>query len=68
MVRVRVVLIREVARYRVAVRAQCIGRAPEGVEGQNLGCRAEVASPVDPEALFVRDLAAIAGLIDREAS
>lgn len=68
MERISVVPTRGVARHRVAVRAQCIGRTPEVVEGQNLGYRAEMASPVDPGALFVRDAAKIAGLIHREAA
>lgn len=68
MIRISVVLTRGAARYRVAVQARSIGRALEIVEGQNPDCQAEVAFPIDPEAYFVRDAAAIAGLVDREAA
>ena len=68
MIRISVVLTRGAARYRVAVQAQSIGRALEIVEGQNPGCQAKVAFPIDPETYFVRDAAAIDGLVDREAA
>ena len=68
MIRISVVLTRGAARYRVAVQAQSIGRALEIVEGQNPGCRADVAFPIDPEAYFVREAAAIDCLADREAA
>ncbi len=68
MIRISVVLTRGAARYRVAVQAQSIGRAMEIVEGQNPGCQAKVAFPIDPEAYFVRDAVAIDGLVDREAA
>jgi hypothetical protein len=67
-VKISVVVIRGAARYRVAVQAQSIGRALEIVEGQNPGCQAKVAFPIDPEAFFVRDAAAIDCLADREAA
>ena len=68
MIRISVVLTRGAARYRVAVQAQSIGRALEIVEGQNPGCKAKVAFPIAPEAYFVRDAAAIDGLVYREAA
>ncbi len=68
MIRISVDVARGAARYRVAVQAQSIGRALEIVEGQNPGCKAKVAFPIDPEAFFVRDAAAIDGLVDREAA
>ena len=68
MIRISVVLTRGAARYRVAIQAQSIGRALEIVEGQNPGCQARVVFPIDPEAYFVRDTAAIDGLVDREAA
>jgi hypothetical protein len=68
MIRISVVLTRGAVRYRVAVQAQSIRRALEIVEGQNPGCQVEVASPIDPEAYFVRDVAAIDDLVDREAA
>jgi hypothetical protein len=67
-IRISLVLTRGAARYRVAVQAQSIGRALKIVEGQNPGWRANVAFPIDPEAFFVRDAAAIDCLADREAA
>ena len=68
MIRISVELTRGAVRYRVAVQAQSIRRALEIVEGQNPGCQAKVAFPIDPETFFVRDAAAIGGLVDREAA
>lgn len=68
MIRISVVLTRGAARYRVAVQAQSIRRALEIVEGQNPGCQARVAFPIDPKAFFVRDAAAIADLVNRKAA
>ena len=68
MIRISVVLTRGAAHYRVAVQAQSIGRALEIVEGQNPGCQAKVTFPTDPETYFVRDAAAIDGLVDREVA
>jgi hypothetical protein len=67
-IRISVVLTRGPARYSVAIQAQSIGRTLEIVEGQNPGCQAKVAFPIDPEAYFVRDAAAIDSLVDREAA
>ncbi len=68
MIRISVVLTRGAARCKVAVQAQSIGRALEIVEGQNPCCQAKVAFPIYPEAFFVRDAAAIDGLVDHEAA
>ena len=68
MIRISVDVARGAARYRVAVQAQSIERALEIVEGQNPGCQAKVTFPIDPEAYFVRDTAAIDGLVYREAA
>ena len=68
MIRISLVLTRGATRYRVAVQAQSIRRALEIVEGQNPGCQAKVAFPIDPEAFFVREAAATAGLVDHEAA
>ena len=68
MIRISVVLTRGPARYRVAVKARSIGRALEIVEGSYPGGQADMVSPVDPEASFVRDASAIDGLVDREAA
>ncbi len=68
MIRISLVLTRGATRYRVAVQAQSIRRALEIVEGQNPGCQAKVAFPIDPEAFFVREAAATAGLVYREAA
>jgi hypothetical protein len=51
-IRISVVLTRGAARYRVAVQAQSIGRALEIVEGQNPGCQARVAFPIDPRGVL----------------
>jgi hypothetical protein len=67
-IRISVEVARGAARYRVAVQAQSIERALEILEGQNPGCQAKVAFPIDPEAFFVRDAAAIAGPVDQEAA
>jgi hypothetical protein len=61
-------LTRGAARYRVAIQAQSIGRALEIVEGQNPGCQAKVAFPIDPKTFFVRDTVAIDQTVDREAA
>ena len=67
-IRISVVLTRGPARYRVAVKAQSIRRALEIVEGNYPGRQADMVSPVDPGASFVRDASAIDGLVDREAA
>jgi hypothetical protein len=66
-VRISVALTRGAARYRVAVKAQSIGRALEIVEGNNPGRQADMVSPVDPGASFVREAAPIVGLRNRGA-
>jgi len=53
-------------RYRVSVQAESIRRALEIVEGLNPGGDFRVTFPIDPEAFFVKDPAAMSGLIGRE--
>jgi hypothetical protein len=53
-------------RYRVAVQAESIRRALEIVEGVNPGSDFRVTFPIDPEAFFVEDTAAMAGSIEPE--
>jgi hypothetical protein len=68
MVRISVEVARGAVRYSVAVQAASVGRALEIVGRQDPGREAKVAFPIDPEAFFVRDDAAIAGPIDCEAA
>jgi hypothetical protein len=67
-IRISVEVARGTGRYRVAVQAASIGRALEIVQRQNPDCQAKVVFPIDPEAFFVRDAAASARPIDREAA
>jgi hypothetical protein len=67
-IRISVEVARGAVRYRVAVQAASVGRALEIVGRQDPDCQAKVAFPIDPEAFFVRDDAAIAGPVDCEAA
>ena len=68
MTRISVEAARGAARYKVAVRAKSIGRAPEIVGRQNPGREAKVAFPIDSQTFFVRDAATMAGAVYREAA
>ena len=66
MVRISVQVSSGTARFRMTVQAESIRRALEIVEGQNPGCNARVVFPIDPEASFVGNLAAVDGPVEQE--
>lgn len=68
MIRISVQVARGAARYRVAVRAQSMGRALEIVGRQNPGREVKVAFPTDPESFVVRDAVTASGAVDREVA
>ncbi|MBV9454390.1 MAG: hypothetical protein JOZ19_09770 [Rubrobacter sp.] len=67
MVRITVEVSNGAACCRVAVQAQSIQRAVEIVEELNPGSDFRVTFPIDPEAFFIEDPTARAGLIEHEA-
>ncbi len=66
MARISVEVKSGATRFRVAVQAESIRRALEIVEGLNPDNEFRVAFPIDPEAFFVKDSAAVAGPVGRE--
>ena len=66
MVRITVEVGSGAVRYRVAVQAASIRRALEIVERLNPGSDPRVTFPIDAETFFVRDPAAMVGLIGRQ--
>lgn len=66
MIRISVEVGRGAARHRVAVQAESIERALEIVEGQNPGCEAKVAFPIDPKVCFVSNTGATTGPVNQE--
>lgn len=66
MIRVTVQVASGSARFKVAVRAENIRRALEFVEGNNPGCEARVAFPIDPDGFFVGEPVETPALVESE--
>ena len=68
MIRIAVEVGQGADRYRVAVRAESIGRALEFVGRQSRGREVKAVFPLDPEAFCVQGVAGEVGGLDREAA